>query len=349
MTGRAHPLFGGRTLAQWIRAGGQPERGPVGYFQRLRWHAYWFEHNWRSQVKALAAIELPEDPVFILGLWRSGTTVFHELLAPTSRWYTPQTWQCFNPSTCFQTAPPSRHSSIGRPMDRGLISTNSPQEDEFALLLLGEPSVYRGFIDPRRLRECGQELWQPQDSAMQRWQDFLRCGLQGTQTRQLLLKSPSHTFRLPVLRLLFPRARFIWIGRHIGEVLASNRRMWREMAKRYALWNCPEETLEGFLQDMLEATCGVLTQCLDGMPQDRLLWVDFEQLRSEPRSVMHRVLRFLDPKAPIEGLERALLQTPVYNGSPARLPSGSAHVQRLHTLIAAARQRFGPAAAGYER
>ena len=51
----------------------------------------------------------------------------------------------------------------------------------------------------------------------------------------------------------------------------------------------------------------------------------------------------------VEGLERALLQTPVYNGSPARLPSGSPHVQRLHTLIAAARQRFGPAAAGYER
>ena len=339
MSARFQPLFGGRHLAQWIRAGGKPQRRVVCYSQRLRWHAYWFEYNWRHQLEQLGTFRLPEDPVFILGLWRSGTTVLHELLAATSHWYTPQTWQCFNPSTCFQTAAPPSTASSHRPMDQGIISTDSPQEDEFALLLFGEPSIYRGFIDPRRLRECGQELWRGSSTDLGHWQAFLSGGLQSSSSNQLLLKSPSHTFRLPLLRSLFPRARFVWIGRHLGEVLASNRRMWREMTDRYALWERSEDTLEGFLQEMLQATHNVLTQCLDEMSPEQLLWVDFDQLRVEPRRVMQRVLQFLRPDKPPEGLERALERVPIHAGSRAQaLEDPSA--QRVEQLMTAARNRF---------
>lgn len=271
--------------------------------------------------------------------------MLHELVAATSQWYTPQTWQCFNPSTCFHTVAPTKEISRGRPMDRGFISTRGPQEDEFALLLLGEPSVYRGFIDPRRLRECGQELWQPNGPDLQRWQDFLRCALRRAPSRRFLLKSPSHTFRLPLLQSLFPRARFIWIGRHVGEVLASNRRMWGEMANRYALWDSPPATLDGFLQDMLEATCDVLTRCLEDMPRDRLLWLDFEELRAEPRKVMQRVLEFLSPASPAAGLDQALARIPIHEGSRADLPAEAA-ARRLDQLMAAARREFGGPAAG---
>ena len=75
---------------------------------------------------------LPVDPVFILGLWRSGTTVLHELVNACGGWVTPQTWQCFHPSTCFLTGPPAHTAAAQRPMDRGLIATEGPQEDEFA-------------------------------------------------------------------------------------------------------------------------------------------------------------------------------------------------------------------------
>jgi hypothetical protein len=43
-------------------------------------------------------------------------------------------------------------------MDEGYIGTYSPQEDEFAALLLGEPSLYRAFIDPRRIDELTEML-----------------------------------------------------------------------------------------------------------------------------------------------------------------------------------------------
>jgi hypothetical protein len=348
--GPFQPLFGGYSLAEWIRAGGRPERQVRAYFARQSWHAYWFEHNWRTQVHRLRTARLPEDPVFIMGLWRSGTTVLHELLGAITGWVTPQTWQCFNPSTCFLSAPPSRYSSVPRPMDQGRIANCGPQEDEFALLLLGGASVYRGFIDPRRLGECSKALGSLDDGDLARWQDFIRGVSVGTKTSRLLIKSPSHTFRLPLLRLLFPKAKFVWIGRHTGEVLASNVRMWSSMIDRYGLWQCPPDVLNGFLLDALRTCAVAVARCLDDMPPESMLWVDFEELRTNPKLMLTRILRFLDPDFSMDEpalervLDEALLRVPIYAGGRTSLPAEES-VQQFERLVAAARHRFGSPAA----
>ncbi len=329
----------------WIRAGGRSSRAGPAHALRLWWHAKWFEVNWGSSTRRLANAPLPEDPVFVMGLWRSGTTVLHELLAACGRWATPQTWQCFNPSTCFLSGPPSEDAVARRPMDEGRIATLGPQEDEFALLLLGEPSAYRGFIDPRRLRECGQLLWSEAEGPLLRWQDFLRGIAAASPGARLLLKSPNHTFRLPLLRSLFPRAQFIWIGRDTGEVLASNRRMWRAMMEIYALWDCPSHAIEEFLQDMVRACAAALGRCVEGMPPERMLWVDFEQLHAHPKEVLQRVLRFIDSsphhdaQAAGRAADLALARIPIHAGSRAPLPNDP-DVHELETAMAAARQRF---------
>src|SRR5581483_10873831 len=69
------PLLGARALADWTREGGKPDRAPLGYSLRRQWHAHWFELNWRTQLERMPRGELPSDPVLIVGLWRSGTTV----------------------------------------------------------------------------------------------------------------------------------------------------------------------------------------------------------------------------------------------------------------------------------
>jgi hypothetical protein len=236
-------------------------------------------------------------------------------------------------------------------MDQGRIATRGPQEDEFALLLLGEPSVYRGFIDPRRLGECAEELWSsdagaPNTGALERWRDFLR-GLTATATgTPLLLKSPSHTFRLTFLRQIFPRAKFVWLGRQTGEVLASNLKMWHTMVDRHGLWTCPNAVLEDFLRSMLNACAGVLTQCLDDMPRESMLWVDYQGLRTNRVQVLQRVMRFLGPDGTSDAsvverrVDQALALIPIHDGSRANLPADES-AQKLEKLMAAARQRFG--------
>jgi hypothetical protein len=336
-------MFGAASLAQWIRDGGRPQRRIIGHSAKLAWHSYWFELNWRSQVPRLEALPLPEDPVFILGFWRSGTTVLHEILTVCTEWTTPRTWQCFNPATCFLTKAPRRELEIGRPMDQGRIGTLSPQEDEFALLLLGELSAYRAFIDPRRFGECGELLRSENRTMLPRWQNFCR-GIAATASgTPLLLKSPGHSFRVPMLRTAFPRARFIWAARQPGELIVSNRRMWRAMMDRYALWDCPEGALEAFLGQALRAGCEVLDRFLDEMPRETLLWVDFEDLRRDPKSMLERVIRFLKRGSRFEmtsPLDAVLARMSIHRGtSEGTAPDvdAAALIKRMD----AARERFG--------
>lgn len=338
------PLYGARALAHWVRLGGTPPRRPPLHTLRLWWHALWFEQNWRLQQTRLSGLPDPTDPVFVVGPWRSGTTVLHELLAAATGWVTPRTWQCFSPATCFLTHAPAAQAVTERPMDRGQISTHGPQEDEFALLLLGEPSVYRGFLDPRRLCELGREAWgQPlAQHSLPRWQAFVR-GIAGQAPGQrVLLKSPNHSFRLPWLQQRYRGARFIWIARHPGELLESNRRMWRAMTGVYGLWECPGAELESFLQDMLQACCRLIEYCLDALAPEQLLWVQFDDLQADPRGTLGRALDFLGSGGEDcrRALDVALARIPVHPGTPAALPTLPA-AQELLRLGRAAQQRFG--------
>jgi len=342
-------LFGARALADWIRAGGTPARARLGYGLRLRWHAHWFELNWRTQLERVTPAGLPVDPVFIVGFWRSGTTVLHELVNACGGWVTPQTWQCFHPSTCFLTGPPARAAAVRRPMDRGLIATEGPQEDEFALLLLGEPSIYRGLIDPRRLLECGRAAWSGDGGAdgggLERWQSFVGSVAGGGSAR-LLLKSPGHTFRIPTLRKLLPRARFVWMGRHPGEVLASNLRMWSAMTSLYGLWQCPDDMIQRFLREAVTACSSVLEQCVAEMAREQLLWVDFEALQTDPERVLRQILQFAGDRpgqsehSLAASIETALSSVPIHRGERAPMPDDE-FVLQLDRVMRAARRRFG--------
>ena len=344
--------YGAGALRDWIRSGGRPQRRVAAHALRLWWHAHWFETNWGAQQPRLTPLPPPQDPLFILGLWRSGTTVLHELLAACTGWSTPRTWQCFHPSTCFQTGAPAEQIVVERPMDSGQIATHGPQEDEFALLLLGEPSAYRGFIDPRRLPECA-ELLRTEVAAtaaagedLPRWRSFLRGIAAAAPDTRLLIKSPNHTFRLAQLAGWYPRAQFVWIARHSGEVLASNMRMWQAMHAVHALWECPPGALQDWLQAATRQCSQVLARCLEEVPRERLLWVDFEELRVETRRTLARVLEFAgvgpaSPGSPLAArLEQALARVPVHAGERATLPAED-HIRELETLMAAARSRFG--------
>ncbi|MGA7540204.1 MAG: sulfotransferase [Steroidobacteraceae bacterium] len=343
------PLFGARALAHWIGQGGRPARAPLGYGLRLRWAAHWFELNWRTQLGRIPRQDPPVDPIFIVGLWRSGTTVVHELVNACGGWTTPLTWQCFNPSTCFLTGAPAQAAAVKRPMDQGLIATQGPQEDEFALLLLGEPSLYRGLIDPRRLLECGAASWSGNAEPLERWQAFVQ-GVAASGDGRLLLKSPGHTFRIPLLRELFPRGRFIWIGRHPGEVLASNIRMWSAMMRVYALWDCPADMLERFLREAVRACTGVLERCVQEITREQMLWVDFEALQTDPERVLRQILQFTGQLAGDRAggsehsraadIERALASVPIHRGERATMPDDESVLQ-LDRLMRAARRRFG--------
>ncbi len=150
--------------------------------------------------------ELAADPVFVLGHWRSGTTLMHELLVLDDQFASPSTYACFAPwhflvSESLMVKYGSWLIPDKRPMDNMRAGWELPQEDEFALMNLGAPTPYlliafpqaeppwTNFIDMRGV--------EPQD--LVRWQKSLTWFIKALtlkHQKQLVLKSPPHTGRL---------------------------------------------------------------------------------------------------------------------------------------------------------
>src|SRR5690606_26880326 len=98
--------------------------------------------------RRLRSCSLHGPPIFIIGHWRSGTTLLHELLVLDERLSSPSTFQCFAPHHFLLTEWFFRGFCRWllpgqRPMDNMAAGWDRPQEDEFALVNLGLPSPYR--------------------------------------------------------------------------------------------------------------------------------------------------------------------------------------------------------------
>ena len=288
----------GRDMLQWQLQGGRPERAGWWVIPAIRWQSFWFERNLALQRRLPPPVYPGRDPVFILGLWRSGTTFLHELLGTCPGMIYPTTWQCMSPASFRFRSPPDAGKAVVRPMDGFTIDVLSPQEDEFALLALGVPSVYRGFFDPRRLAELAgwlkPDAWDGSrpEGWMAKWREFL-AGVADGKPGRLLLKSPGHTFRTRALLEAFPDAAYVWVVRDPVEVFFSNRKMWLSMFQRYALWSWNMFDLDAFLRQAFDSAARCLAYATRELPTEKLAVVDFARLTRAPAATLGAVIHQL--------------------------------------------------------
>jgi hypothetical protein len=178
-------------------------------------------------------------PVFVIGHWRTGTTWLHELLALDERFSYPTTYQCMAPHH-FLTSQDwvpwllPHMMPKQRPMDNMRAGWDRPQEDEFALCNLGLPSPYRLWAFPNDPRRHDDSLTMRALPAAERtrWTRGLRRFVQHlslSDSRRLVLKSPTHTARVGLLRELFPGAQFVHIVRDPFVVFSSTVNLWKRL------------------------------------------------------------------------------------------------------------------------
>src|SRR5215472_10088018 len=196
-----------------------------------------------------------EAPLFILGIWRSGTTHLHNLLAQDDRFAYPTTYQVLYPHT-FLTTEKWEAPLMGfflprkRPQDNVALGVGEPQEDEFALCSLTGRAWPMAWTFPRRADHYGRYLTLRQASAgeVAEWQSAL-AGLVRKLSfkygRPLVLKSPGHTCRIKVLLDLFPQAKFVHIHRNPYDVFRSTQHMVRTVTPWWTLQRPDYSDLEG--------------------------------------------------------------------------------------------------------
>jgi omega-hydroxy-beta-dihydromenaquinone-9 sulfotransferase len=232
------------------------------------------------------------DAVVVLGYWRSGTTLLHELLCLDARYTYPTTHACMNPQHFLfseASALAQKGSSAQRPMDEMEVRPDSPQEDEFALLSLGARSPYEALLIPKILPEA-LRLTDPRDLSPQdekRWREVFLSFLAGVSVRgagrPMMLKSPTHGARVDTLRELLPDARCILIVRDPVTNFESVVRMWRKMFETYALGplTSDDDIREAVLADRPRFEAKLASGTSD-LPENRFKTISYESLVADP-------------------------------------------------------------------
>ncbi len=275
--------------------------------------------DWMLFSHAVRGTKLREPPLFVLGHWRSGTTLLHELLMLDARHTCPTTYQCLAPHHFLWTEsilPPLLKFLLPsqRPMDDMPAGFNRPQEDEFALVNLGVPSpylawafpnhgpVYDEYLDLQTLTAAERESWK------QTWHEFVqRVAL--TNNRRIVLKSPTHTARVRTILEVFPDAKFIHIVRDPLVLFPSTVRLWKSLSQVQG-FQIPRDDaawIEGHVLDQFVRMYECFEQDRDLVPPDRLIDVRFEDLVADPIGQMQSIYERLD-LGNFAGVEQALLR-----------------------------------------
>jgi omega-hydroxy-beta-dihydromenaquinone-9 sulfotransferase len=232
------------------------------------------------------------DSIFIVGYWRSGTTLLHELLCSDRRYTFPTTYACMNPHHFVLTqanALANGTPGTKRPMDDVVVHADSPQEDEFALLGLGARSPYEAFLVPSRLAEA-MALADPcnlSESERRAWKvaflGFLRgVSLVGDE-RPVIAKSPTHSYRIATISHLVPDARFILVVRDPLTVFESAARMWHRMAGLYSLGPIPSmDDIRGTILSERPRFEAKLAKGRATIAPGRFAEVRYEELQADP-------------------------------------------------------------------
>ena len=231
-------------------------------------------------------------PLFIIGHWRSGTTLLHELAMLDDRFCCPNTYQCFAPGHFLLTEPvltralgwmiPSK-----RPMDDVAAGWDRPQEDEFALVNMGAPSPYRRMAFPGTSpdRPEALDLTTLTPAELDRWKRTLHRFLRRLAVRdprRPVLKSPPHTARMGVLAEMFPEARFLHVVRDPFVVFPSTMRLWRSLHDVQSLQVDRGESLERYVFAAFEEMYAAFDRDRATLPANRLHEIRYEDLVADP-------------------------------------------------------------------
>jgi hypothetical protein len=250
-------------------------------------------------------------PLFITGMWRSGSSLLHALLNKH-----PQVKLMYEADL-----------ALLRPVFWKPSATDWAARWEF-----WNGAVRRHGFDPAELSEKGTDFRQAFEGVYHEYARRKGGTIWGD-------KSPDLYDRMVRLAKIFPEARFIVVWRNPAAISAS---MAAAAAKGASFFRKPGMALRGLLGGaMLRRQCDQLLSA--GIP---LCEVDYEELVKEPAAVMQRVCEFLGiaydaSLATLEGANREAIHT----GEHHQLLRGTQIVARtgpaaLEAALAAKIERY---------
>lgn len=260
----------------------------------------------RKYRKQLADKPLKNDPLFILGHWRSGTTFVHNIFAQDKH---------FGYTTTYQTVFPHYIMAMQglfkpvmkwvmpnkRPTDNMELAPDLPQEEEFSLANMTAYNYYNFWFFPERMQEyCDRFLTfkdikdDELEEFKQTFEKLVKISLWNTGGTQYLSKNPPHTGRIKALSELFPNAKFVYLIRNPYTVFESTRSFYLSTIKPLQFHTITDEEMEqNILRNYMELYRAYKEQ-KQSLPEGRLYEVRFEDIEKDALAITEDIYNKLD-------------------------------------------------------
>ena len=275
--------------------------------------------------RAVAATEVSKDPIFILGFPRSGTTHLHNLLTCDKQFGYVSTFQASMPraflaSRGWVKRQAQKSTPVSRPMDNVRVSLDMPQEEEIAVANSCHVSALHHFTFPFRAHEYFEkyEMMRGLTSRELRiWEralsDTVRKATIAFDGRQLVLKSPANTGRIPSVLQVYRNAKFVHIVRNPYRTIRSYLNLYKSIIPLNRLQNMRPEDLT---DHVFQVYATVMRQHLmnrERIPKENYVEVRFEDLDNNALDVVEHIYNAMD----ISGWEAARPSVKTYLESVA--------------------------------
>lgn len=250
--------------------------------------------------RKIARQSIDHSPVFILGHWRSGTTLLHNLMTLDPQFTFPNLYEVMFPANFLLTEKVVTSLTSWlipktRPMDNVETGFHMPQEDEVGLLLLHLMSPYLMLAYPHDHAKYEKffELTGLPPADLDRWkQQFLYFMKKLTikNNKPIVFKSPTHTFRIPVLLDMFPNAKFVYIYRDPYPVYSSSMHLRRTLFAENGLAKVEMgERMQADTLDLYMHCFNTYERTKGLIPKGNLHEIRFEDLEADPLGEMHNI------------------------------------------------------------
>ncbi len=286
----------------------------LALFLWVPWNSllYWISEA--KYGKRARDLRLDKPPIFVIGHWRTGTTLLHDLFSVDPNLAYPTTYECFFPHHFLLTEgtlPKVMKVLLPkkRPQDDVPVGFERPQEEEFGMMMLDQGTPYNTHAWPR---------FGPADSDYldfkgvpekdkKRWADaymwlYRRLYLQHGEKR-LVMKTPANAARLKLLTKLFPDARYVYLARNPLHVFPSTVKLWRALYSTQGLHNPPrlDPWLDDYVLDMFARLTEDYEEDRHLIPVNHLVELRYEDFVKDPIATMRDLYAKLD----IEGFAGA--------------------------------------------
>jgi len=243
--------------------------------------------------KKIKSTVISEDPIFIIGFYRTATTLLHILFSKDKRLGYMSNLDIFTALFNLSFEKTSRRIlekrlPKTRPMDNIEMNVDGPQEEAYAISTTLEfaapnamifPQNYDYFVKYISLDECPEK-------DLKRWKDTYQYFVKKTtfkhEGKQLVLKDPANSTRIKHLLAMYPNAKFIYTYRDPYPLLCSLKLLFQKLMELSALQTWDEDVIDSkFIRQLGRFYSGFL-KSKHLIPPENFYTLKYEEFIANP-------------------------------------------------------------------